>query len=116
METAKHSTQTFEEMEHRISALEGQVKILLGVVLGDPREVDDSDADLANALRAWRRELAEAEGIKPFHVFGDRILAAIARTRPTDKFDLAQIHGMGDHRVAKYGNEIIAIVREHSDW
>jgi ATP-dependent DNA helicase RecQ len=111
-------TQTLED---RVAQLEETVTRLEDIVgrlpvMAASREVSPEDQELADELRAWRRGVAEAEGCKPFHVFGDAILAAIASNRPSDRFELAKIRGIGEQRMEKYGSELVGIVRRHSDW
>lgn len=70
------------------------------------------DAVLFDALRAWRLEQARADKVSPFIVAYDTVLAQIAERRPQSDDDLLAIPGIGPGKVEKYGEDILAIVRE----
>jgi ATP-dependent DNA helicase RecQ len=62
------------------------------------------------ALRAWRREVAQAQSVSAFVVAHDRTLAAIAARRPTSIEELYEIPGLGRSRADRYGPEILRVV------
>jgi DNA helicase-2/ATP-dependent DNA helicase PcrA len=68
------------------------------------------DAVLFDALRAWRLEQAREEEVSPFIVAYDTVIAEIAERRPASEPELLAIPGIGPGKVAKYGEEILAIV------
>jgi DNA helicase-2/ATP-dependent DNA helicase PcrA len=70
------------------------------------------DAVLFDALRAWRLERARADKVSPFIVAYDAVLAAIAERRPRSDGELLDIPGIGPGKVEKYGEEILAILRD----
>ena len=67
---------------------------------------------LFEALRAWRRGVAQAQGVPAYVVADDRTLAGIAARRPRTTDDLLEVPGMGRSRVERYGAEILRIVAE----
>jgi superfamily II DNA helicase RecQ len=68
---------------------------------------------LAEVLRTWRAR--RAEGKPAYTVINDRTLAAIVEALPESRDDLSRIDGIGPTRLERYGDEILALVREHSD-
>jgi len=62
-------------------------------------------------LRVLRRRLAEEEGVSPFVVFPNGVLAALAARRCSSMADLAQVKGMGESRIRKYGRRIVALLK-----
>ena len=68
------------------------------------------DQVLFDALRAWRLETAREEKVSPFIVAYDTVIAEIAERRPASEGELLAIPGIGPAKVAKYGDEILAIV------
>jgi ATP-dependent DNA helicase RecQ len=68
--------------------------------------------ELFEALRAWRRSLAAEQGIPPYIIFHDRTLADIAAARPGAVADLASIPGIGQSKLGRYGDAVIAIVQQ----
>jgi ATP-dependent DNA helicase RecQ len=70
---------------------------------GDPRFA---------ALRAWRREVAQAQGVPAYVVFHDRTLADIAARRPRTLDEIAEVPGVGRSRAERYGKAILAILED----
>jgi DNA helicase-2/ATP-dependent DNA helicase PcrA len=67
-------------------------------------------AGLYHALATWRRSRAETEDVPAFHVFGNRVLDAIARTRPASHDELAAVPGVGPAKLERYGDEVLEVV------
>lgn len=61
-------------------------------------------------VRAWRRQKAHAEGVPPYVVLTNRQLVDVVRQRPQTKTGLTEIHGLGDKKVARHGQELLAIL------
>ncbi len=72
---------------------------------------EDAMRAMFDALRAWRRTAAAAQGIPPYVIFHDRTLAEIARARPDGVGELAGIAGVGKSKLARYGSEVLEIVQ-----
>jgi len=68
-------------------------------------------AALVAALRTWRRDRAAADGVPAFLVAHDRTLADLALRRPRDRRALLACHGIGPARLARYGDELLAVLR-----
>jgi ATP-dependent DNA helicase RecQ len=71
------------------------------------------DTGLAAALRTWRRSQAKTLRWKPYQVFDNKTLQRIARARPATKAELLAIRGMGEQRVARFGDPVLELVRQH---
>ncbi len=71
-----------------------------------------SDDPLFEALRAWRRGIAQGQGVPAYVVADDRTLAGIAARRPLSVDALLEVPGMGRSRVERYGSDILRLVRE----
>ena len=69
-----------------------------------------NDQPLFEALRAWRSAEAKTQHVPPYVIFHDRTLAEIAQTRPTSRAALAQINGVGEAKLAHYGQAVMAVV------
>jgi ATP-dependent DNA helicase RecQ len=77
-----------------------------------PREasaqaVEAGGEGLFEALRAWRRAIAAAQGVPPYVIFHDRTLAEIAARRPATLADLAEIGGVGQAKLDHYGQAVL---------
>ena len=71
------------------------------------------DADLYEALRQWRLQVARGTNVPAYIVFYNRTLEEIARRRPRNSDELLQINGVGPAKLAKYGQEVLEVVKSH---
>ncbi len=76
-------------------------------------ELDAADTPLFEALREHRRQLAQQQGVPPYVILHDKTLHAICEHRPDSVEQLALIPGIGEKKLALYGDAIIRIGREH---
>jgi ATP-dependent DNA helicase RecQ len=58
-------------------------------------------------LRAWRKRTAEGLGVPPYVVFHDSVLREIAIAAPATTTVLATVKGMGDKKLARYGEAVL---------
>ena len=68
---------------------------------------------LFDALREKRRVIATENGIPPYVVFHDATLREMATLKPDSLSAMSQISGVGDRKLATYGEEFLAIIVEH---
>lgn len=68
------------------------------------------EADLFERLRAWRRVVANRMNLPPYIIFHDKTLWALARLRPQTEEALADIKGVGQSHVEKYGAELLQVL------
>ncbi len=66
---------------------------------------------LFEALRACRRELAEASGVPPYVIFHDSTLREMARIRPKSLRDMALVPGVGERKLEAYGDAFLGVVK-----
>jgi ATP-dependent DNA helicase RecQ len=67
------------------------------------------------ALRAVRRDLAAAAGVPPYVVFHDSTLRGIAEARPRTLTELSRIQGVGEAKLVRYGEAMLAAVAAHEE-
>jgi DNA helicase-2/ATP-dependent DNA helicase PcrA len=88
----------------------------LGVAAAEPPpERRPADAELppsVRSLKAWRLGRARADDVPAYVVFTDRTLEAILRRAPTTTAELADVPGVGEAKVERYGPELLDAVRE----
>jgi ATP-dependent DNA helicase RecQ len=71
----------------------------------------DGPADpMFEALREVRRNLAAAAGVPPYVVFHDSTLRGIAEARPRSLTELSRIQGVGEAKLVRYGEAMLAAV------
>jgi ATP-dependent DNA helicase RecQ len=82
---------------------------------GMPRSgvpVQPQDLALFQALRGLRATLAKEQNVPAFMIFHDSTLRNIAEQRPTSVAALGRIGGIGGSKLARYGEQLVQIVRE----
>ena len=60
-------------------------------------------------LKAWRTTQAGSAGIPAYMIFSDAALRGIAERAPTTKAQLLEVSGVGDAKLARYGDLILAL-------
>ena len=78
----------------------------LGVEAENPAALAADDPVL-RALKAWRLERAQRDGVPAFVVFHDSTLEEIARRRPRELWQLAKVAGVGPTKLERYGDEVL---------
>ena len=63
------------------------------------------------ALKAKRTELAREQGVPPYVIFHDSTLMEILNHRPTTLDELAQVSGVGQAKLARYGDEFLSVLK-----
>jgi ATP-dependent DNA helicase RecQ len=69
-----------------------------------------ADPVLLGALKAWRREQAQVQGVPAYVILHDSTLAAIAALRPRDLAALGRIGGMGVKKLERYGEQLLRLL------
>ncbi|WFE31160.1 DNA helicase RecQ [Micromonospora sp. WMMD975] len=84
-----------------------------------PRGAATVVADLAPAaagvferLRAWRAATAKEQGVPAYVIFHDATLRQIAAEPPASLAELSRFSGVGENKLAKYGEAILAVLAE----
>ena len=72
-----------------------------------------TDDSLFERLRALRKRLADENGLPPYVVFHDSTLREMAERMPLDLDQFAALPGVGQAKLARYGEQFIAAIREH---
>jgi ATP-dependent DNA helicase RecQ len=72
------------------------------------------DAGLFEALRALRRQLAEERQVPSYVVFSDATLREMARARPSTPERLRQVYGVGEAKLATFGEQFLDCIRAYS--
>ncbi|GHB06826.1 ATP-dependent DNA helicase RecQ [Streptomyces chryseus] len=62
------------------------------------------------ALRAWRAEQAREQGVPAYVIFHDATLREIATVRPGSVAELGGIAGLGEKKLATYGEGVLGVL------
>jgi ATP-dependent DNA helicase RecQ len=68
------------------------------------------DEALFDELRKLRKQLADAQGVPPYIVFGDATLTQMARDKPMDEQELLAVSGVGLNKLEKYGHDFLDVI------
>jgi ATP-dependent DNA helicase RecQ len=68
---------------------------------------------LFEALRALRKRLADEAGMPPYIVFNDASLWDMVQRQPTTLEEFSMIAGVGQAKLARYGDAFVELIREH---
>jgi ATP-dependent DNA helicase RecQ len=66
------------------------------------------------ALKSLRTRLAKDEGVPAYVIFSDRSLIDMAAQRPATLAAFGEVHGVGQAKLARYGQAFLAVVKEHA--
>jgi ATP-dependent DNA helicase RecQ len=72
--------------------------------------IPPADQPLFEALRAWRSGEAKSQHVPPYVIFHDRTLAEIAQVKPGSRAALERINGVGEGKLARYGDAVLQVV------
>jgi ATP-dependent DNA helicase RecQ len=75
--------------------------------------LDTGDAALFESLRALRKRLADEQNVPPYVVFSDATLVEMSRRKPQDESELLQVNGVGEVKLARYGQAFLAAIENH---
>ncbi|GHJ47654.1 ATP-dependent DNA helicase RecQ [Catellatospora sp. TT07R-123] len=75
-------------------------------------ELPAQAAPLFEKLRAWRAATAKEQGVPAYVVFHDATLRQIATEVPSSLAELGRISGVGENKLAKYGEQVLAALTE----
>jgi ATP-dependent DNA helicase RecQ len=72
-----------------------------------PTELTTEARELFERLRAWRASIAREQGLPAYVIFHDATLRQIAAERPATLAALAAVNGVGEAKLAKYGQQVL---------
>jgi ATP-dependent DNA helicase RecQ len=70
-----------------------------------------NDDPLWLALKAKRLALAREQGVPPYVIFHDSTLLEILNQRPATLDEMAQVSGVGQAKLARYGEEFLTVLK-----
>jgi ATP-dependent DNA helicase RecQ len=73
-------------------------------------ELPAGAAPVFERLRAWRAAESKEQGVPAYVIFHDATLREIATGTPTTLAELGTMSGVGENKLAKYGDAILAVL------
>ena len=80
-----------------------------------PEELDGTQAELIQRLRALRAQLARRQGVPAYAVFSDKTLRELAVVHPRTMEELKSVSGIGDAKARRYGKQFLAELAAFED-
>lgn len=68
---------------------------------------------LFQKLRSLRKQLADKQSVPPFVIFADSTLKSMARKQPQSLEEFGKISGVGDYKLAQYGEMFLTEIRTY---
>ena len=75
----------------------------------------DSTNSLFEALRLHRKRIALTQKVPPYLVFTDTVLIDLAALKPKTLADFANIKGVGEAKLKKYGISFLAVIAQYEN-
>jgi ATP-dependent DNA helicase RecQ len=70
---------------------------------------------LWDALRACRKELADAQGVPPYVIFHDATLGEMMTVRPRTHAELLSVVGVGKTKLERYGDAFLQVIAANDE-
>lgn len=73
------------------------------------------DSELISRLKELRLKLAKEHRIPPYIIFHDSTLVEMAKAKPATLAEMREISGVGDAKLARYGEQFLTVFLETSE-
>jgi superfamily II DNA helicase RecQ len=73
-------------------------------------ELTEEQKEIMTALKQWRRDRANAVNQPEYLICHNASIEALSRQKPRTLAELSEIKGIGDSKIAKYGEEVISVL------
>ncbi len=82
--------------------------------VGKERSEKAEQADvLFQKLRELRKQLADAQSVPPYVIFGDSTLRLMTQMKPKTKDEFSKLAGVGSHKLTQYGDKFIKVIKAY---
>jgi ATP-dependent DNA helicase RecQ len=75
-------------------------------------ELSPAATTVFERLRAWRAGTAKEQGVPAYVIFHDATLRQIATDAPASLAELSRVSGVGENKLAKYGEQILTVLAD----
>ncbi|MGL5544598.1 MAG: DNA helicase RecQ [Cetobacterium sp.] len=69
---------------------------------------------LFETLNSLRKEIAEKEGVPPYIIFSDLTLMELAEKKPSNRWEMLKVRGIGNQKFKNYGNLFLKTINQLS--
>ena len=117
----------FDELKRRLTAegrweTQARAAMMTGAGPREPRRrvkpktpppvLSEEERRVVTRLKKWRLERAFAERVPAYMICSDRTLEVLAHERPATLDALKNIYGLGESKVARFGADLLAGLRD----
>ena len=95
--------------------LKSEAKVLLTLPKEPERAPIEATDALFDALKQERLRLAKEENVPAFVVFSDATLRDMCRLLPRSLDEMAEVKGVGEQKLRRYGETFLAVIRATAD-
>ena len=81
-----------------------------GAARPEAADLSPEDTAMFEKLRAWRGVTAKEQSVPAYVVFNDATLRQIAAVRPSTLAQLSEISGVGETKLARYGQQVLDVL------
>ena len=75
-------------------------------------DLPEADTDLLGKLRQLRLEIAKQRGVPAYVIFPDRALVDMARRKPANQEEFADVHGVGAAKLRDFADTFLAAIND----
>ena len=97
---------TLRQLRRAVTVKQGKIAV-------NSVPIAPGDEALWQALRTTRTTLAKEQRVPPYVVFHDTTLRELVRLKPLTLEQMERIQGVGEHKLRKYGEAFVQVVREY---
>lgn len=77
------------------------------------RALSPEDTAVYEAVKEWRRRIAESENVPPYVIFGDKTIEELVQKKPRTERELLTVFGIGAVKAERFGAALIRLL-DHS--
>lgn len=104
-----------ESLRDRSTILLGEIATTSSTTKKSQRARDSaSDDPLFEHLRALRKQLADAQGVPAYIIFGNRTLQDMCARKPKTRDELAEVFGVGEKKLEQFGETFLEAIRQYT--
>ena len=100
---------------YRRDTLRKGAKSVPGRQKAEVAKLSEGDAGLFAALKDLRLSIARERGVPAYVVFQDRALSDMARRKPRNETEFAEVFGVGKARLRDFSAPFLDLIAEYAD-
>lgn len=97
-----------------VSVLKGEEKVYVQAAKVATKEAVEYDTEMFEQLRRVRKSLADQQGVPPYVIFSDKSLREMSIIKPKSRYEMLQVHGVGERKFEQYGEVFLECFAEEA--